>query len=237
MVYINNKKIIPFPNQCDNIALLSPNMYWFVQKSFPFDNKRKIEKIVLKSAKSSFENANAVFSYKVDSTYFCFCYDKKSLEKLFEENHLSIEKIYFATSLLKNDSISLQVSESLFLNPLGGTFFESHQAFKPHSELLTCQHLEEREHIRIVKNNHSTLFTAILALLVVGFVLNLISWSIDFAAIEKQSSAFTLDGYRTQALIDRYENTKKTQELLRTSISNAESFIQLNCKGSACETK
>lgn len=237
MVYIYQKGIVKFPNQCDNIAVLSPTMYWFIQKSFPFDNKRKIEKIVLKSARNSFENANAVFCYKVDSEYFCFCYDKKALEHIFEQHNLSIEKIFFATTLYFNETTSIEISESLYLNPLAKTFFESSNSMQSEITPLLCEKFLEKEHIKIVKNNHTNIFTAILILATLGFLLNVISWIGDFNVIEKQQNNFTLDSYRTQALMTRYENTQKTQEQLRNSISQTDYFLQLSCKGTTCEAK
>jgi hypothetical protein len=119
-------KMIKIEDGCDNIAVLAPCMYWFVKKSFPFDSKRKIEKIILKSAQNSVDFVENVFCYKQEEEYVCFAYNLKSTQKTFEFTQgLEIDKIYFISSFYAPQR-DIRVSDPMVvLCAMAETFFES----------------------------------------------------------------------------------------------------------------
>ena len=237
MYYIKKDGIEKIGDSNCDVAIISPSLYWYVNKNFPFDNKRKIKNIILKNAKSSLPNANNVFIYKNSDNYLGFAYDKKNLTKIFEKSNLKIEKLFFSTTLFKNNKTDLKIKDKLFLNALGDTFYESEKPLNENIVSLNMVNFINLKYEKIIKSDNSNLFLILLILIVLSFFSNIISWSDSFQEIEEKSKKITIDGYSSSALIKKYQNIEKIQNEIRQNLVKVDSYNTITCKGIICESK
>lgn len=235
MYYIKQNEMIKIEDGCDNVAVLAPCMYWFVKKSFPFDSKRKIEKIILKSAQNSVDFVENVFCYKQEEEHLCFAYNLRNLKKLFNLNGLEIDKIYFLSSFYAPQR-DIRINESVVLCGLAETFFES-SAKTPYEIGLNELDFEHFACVSLAKSDYMGFHVAALVLLVLGFVMSMVSWNMQGKYVEEQQSQISMDNYRLEALIRKYETVQTTQGQLREAIVQAATMSNLTCRGVSCEVK
>jgi hypothetical protein len=235
MYYIKQNEVIKIEDGCDNIAVLAPCMYWFVKKSFPFDSKRKIEKIILKSAQNSVDFVENVFCYKQEEEYVCFAYNLNALKKRLSTQGLEIDKIYFISSFYAPQR-DIRVSSEVVLCAMAETFFES-SSKTTHEVFLHELSFENTPCVTFAKSDYMEFQIAALVLLVLGFIMSAISWNMQGNYLEEQEKRITMDNYRLDALIRKYETTQTTQSQLREAIVQAASMSSLKCRGVSCEVK